>query len=156
MTIQKIQLRGSPLTDVGGVEVFGNVAEDAQASQSVPERKVDSNYTWGTRVGPDPKTLTIEAWCDDATQSALVALTERAEPVSVVGATLSLPSAAVTSVAPSTTGKTPGSWNTTIDITEIQQGGLSGRGFGDSGGSSAGRAPDGRPSAGASQPFQPL
>lgn len=156
MPVEEIQLRGSPQTDVGGVTVFGNVAEDFTAGQQVPEQAVDSGYTWRTRVGPNPRSVSLTVWSNEATKDGLVALTNTQEPIAVTCASLSMPSAAVNNISGTVSGESPGAFELTVDVVEVQQGGLSTSGFGAAApsGTQDGSG-GGLQTGGSSSPFQP-
>ena len=109
-----------PSTDLDGVTLYGVYSVEEGGGMQAPEKKVESGYTWKTRVGAEPVGITLRAWMTAAEYDNLSVLRDSREPLafSMNGESLDV---AIDDLSPTVEGEAPGAYDVTIDLRQIQQ-----------------------------------
>lgn len=106
---------------VGSVPIPGVYRIRETGGETAPNQQTEKGYSYSTRVGPEPRTLVVEAKVDASTLTQLKTLRSRGEPFTTSVKTTTITACKLNDLKIIEQGQTPNSYDVSITIEEIQQ-----------------------------------
>ena len=111
--------RGTNL-QIGPVSVPGVYSVQDTGGQNAPEHRVERDFDWSTRVGPEPVEATYNAWVDGSTLGELKQLREIEDPFPTAVGSSAIGECVLENLDYSEEGETAGAYDAQIEIREVQ------------------------------------